>query len=69
MLMHMYIQSVGGETHRLSDLVRSIDACFLKWAVASEDTRVGFLGKDTSETGRDYLPSLNALSHLISSHL
>ena len=41
-----------------------IDACCQKWAVASENTRVGFLGKGTSENaGIPFLPTPRTLFH------
>ncbi len=44
------------DTH-ISQLVSTIDACFQKWAVASEHTRMGFLGKDRVKRVKDSLPS------------
>lgn len=42
--------------HPISQLVSTIDACFQKWAVASEHTRMGFLGKGTVKTRQGFPP-------------
>lgn len=39
-----------------SRLVLTIDACFQKWAVASEHTRMGFLGKGKVKTRQGFPP-------------